>query len=108
MKSMERSAPLTSEIGATESAFGITYSSGLMKSLTGEDCEIEVLKSILNREAYLDHLISIVRTVSKKFKPEVADAVELFRVATLDVLEAIVRWRAMKVCHLPDYLHSII
>jgi hypothetical protein len=97
MKPMERSTPLPKKIEASESAFGITFSRGPMQSLTEEDCEIEVLKTILNREAYLDRLLKIVRTVSRKFKPEVADSVELVRVATLDVVDAIVRWREAKV-----------
>ena len=56
-----------------------------------------VLKSILNRESYLDKLYSVVRTISKQFKPEVADFLDLVRVSTIDVIEAIIKWREIKV-----------
>ena len=56
-----------------------------------------MLKAVLNREAYLVRLKSISRTVSRKFKPEIADIIDLIRAATLDVLENIVRWRSAKV-----------
>lgn len=59
--------------------------------------ELEVLKAILNREGYLDRLRMVARTVGKKFKPEVADLLDLVRASTLDVIDMILRWREVKV-----------
>lgn len=67
-----------------------------MKSRVSQ-AEFNVLKSILNREGYLTRLKQVARTVGKKFKPEVADVLDLVRAATLDVIENIVRWRELKV-----------
>ncbi|CAM9224005.1 unnamed protein product, partial [Ectocarpus fasciculatus] len=61
--------------------------------------ELEVLKAILNREGYLARLIKSARTVSRKFKPEIADIMDLVRAASLDVVEAVVKWRDAKNDH---------
>jgi hypothetical protein len=62
--------------------------------------ELEVLKAILNREGYLNRLKQVARTVGKKFKPEVADVLDLVRASTLDVIDMILRWREVKVRHI--------
>lgn len=76
---------------------GITYSVEVEGSVDEGRAELDVLKCILNREAYIARLIHSSRTVSKKFKPEIADLLDFVRVATLDVVDAIVRWRETKV-----------
>eukprot|EP00605_Chrysophyceae_sp_TOSAG23-4_P000095 GSChrysophyteH1.ASY1.ANO1.100.1 assembled CDS len=76
---------------------GITESSEA--NLEEGKAELEVLKAILNREGYLNRLQRSARTVNKKFKPEVADILDLVRAATLDVVECIVRWREAKRDH---------
>eukprot|EP01031_Cornospumella_fuschlensis_P041406 gene41406-50524_t len=58
--------------------------------------EYEVLKAIVAREQYLVKLQLAVRTVGKTFKPEVADAMDLVRMASLDVIERIQVWRESK------------
>jgi len=59
--------------------------------------EFEVLKTILNREGYLNRLLAVSKSVGRKFKPEVADIIDLIRASSLDVVDAIVRWREAKV-----------
>ena len=76
---------------------GMTYSAEPIGSAEEGLAELEVLKSILNREGYLERLANSARTVSRKFKPEIADILDLVRAATLDVVEAIVKWRNAKV-----------
>lgn len=61
--------------------------------------ELEVLKAVLNREGYLMRLFKSVRTVNKKFKADIADILDLVRAASLDVVEAIVKWREVKNDH---------
>ena len=82
----------------------MTFSAGsLGVSNFTEPLELEVLKSILNREAYLMRLQSLTRKFSSTFQPEVADMVDITRSATLDVVENLVIWRQAKVrdffCH---------
>ena len=82
----------------------VTFSAGSMGvSNFTEPLELEVLKSILNREAYLVRLQSLSRKSSSTFQSEVADMVDITRSATLDVVENLVIWRQAKVrdffCH---------
>ncbi|KAJ1386010.1 hypothetical protein B484DRAFT_410338, partial [Ochromonadaceae sp. CCMP2298] len=65
---------------------------------TTEDgrAELEVLKAILNRESYLSRLRGEVRKISRKFKPEVGDALDFVREASLDVVDTIAAWREGK------------
>jgi hypothetical protein len=79
---------------------GMTYSAEPSGNAEEGLAELEVLKCILNREGYLGRLLKSARTVSRKFKPEVADILDLVRAATLDVVEAIIRWRVAKVKNL--------
>ena len=76
----------------------VTFSAGHMgaSNLT-EPLELEVLKSILNREAYLVRLQSLSKTLCRKFRPELADMIDIIRTATVDVLENLVIWRQAKV-----------
>ena len=76
---------------------GITQS--VETSVAEGKAELEVLKAILNREGYINRLTRSSRSVNKKFKPEVADILDLVRAASLDVIEAIVRWREAKQDH---------
>lgn len=80
-------------------ASGLTYSVESEENKRDGGAEFDVLKSILNREGYLNRLYKVVRTVGKKFKPEVADVLDLVRAASLDVVEAVLRWREVKGDH---------
>jgi len=61
--------------------------------------ELEVLKAILNREGYINRVAKSAKTINKKFKPEIADILDLIRAASLDVIESIVKWREAKKDH---------
>lgn len=78
---------------------GMTFSAEPVGQASEGMAELEVLKAILNREGYLARLIKSARTVSRKFKPEIADVMDLVRAASLDVVEAIVKWRDSKNDH---------
>lgn len=75
---------------------GITISAEENGGSKDSAAELEVLKAILNREGYLTRLKQVARTVGKKFKPEVADVLDLVRASTLDVVDMIIRWREVK------------
>lgn len=75
---------------------GVTYSTEPNGNAREGQAELEVLRTILNREAYLDRLYKAVRKIEKKFKVEIADIMDLVRVATLDVIGAIDSWRQVK------------
>ena len=77
---------------------GITFSIEPKNNAAEGQAELEVLKCILCREGYLRRLHESAKTVGKKFKPEVADILDLVRAASVDLIEAIVRWREVKVC----------
>ena len=76
---------------------GITYSSEDKAKSSDSEAEYNVLRAILNRENYLNKLQNVARTVGQKFKPEVADALDLVRASSLDVIDSILRWRDIKV-----------
>lgn len=76
---------------------GLTFSAEPNGNAEESIAELEVLKAILNREAYLARLVKDAATVSRKFKPEIADVLDLVRASTLDVVESIVKWREAKV-----------
>ena len=76
---------------------GVTFSVEEKAGTTDSQAEFDALKAILNREGYLQRLRQVVRTVGKKFKPEVADMLDLVRASSLDVIEMVVRWREAKV-----------
>ena len=99
MQPMEWIAELSQKkVNSYDISTGVTFSTETKdNNQTVEDLELEVLKAVLNREAYLARLKSMSRTVSRKFKPEIADIIDLIRAATLDVLENVVRWREAKV-----------
>ncbi len=78
---------------------GSTYAAPA-ESSAASAAELEVLKAIINREGYLNRLHSTVRTVSKKFKPEIPDILDFVRAASLDVVEMIVKWREIKVIYM--------
>lgn len=78
---------------------GVTISSEPSGNAAEGQAELEILKAILNREGYLVRLFKTVRTIQKKFKPEVADIIDLVRTTTVDVVEAIEKWRRIKVCY---------
>lgn len=61
------------------------------------ESELEVLKTIILREGYLTRLWKIIQKLEKKFKPEIADLLDLIRMASVDVVEAISEWRKVKV-----------
>lgn len=87
---------------------GVTISSEPSGNAAEGQAELEILKTILNREGYLVRLFKTVRTVQKKFKPEIADIIDFVRTSTIDVVEAIEKWRVIKVSHggVIAYLYS--
>jgi hypothetical protein len=101
MKPMERIATLLASKNAVNYSMstGITFSSEDREGGHNkvESAELDVLKAILNREAFLSRLMSMTRTLSRSFKPEIADMIDLVRAATLDVFELLVVWREAKV-----------
>jgi hypothetical protein len=105
MKYMERTRlaptekfPKHSVMGTTfGSSVGITFSAEESSNFSESHAELEVLKAILNREGYLSRLQDMSRTVSRKFKPEISDVIDLVRAATIDVVDAVVKWREAKV-----------
>ena len=84
---------------------GLIDNSGTGKTFSTETdpnegiAELEVLKAILNREGYLEKLRKSAQTVGKKMKPEVIDVMDYVRTATLDVIDAILKWRQVKRDH---------
>ena len=78
---------------------GLTFSIETNSTVVDSNAELEVLKAILNRESYLKRLFKMVKTLEKKFKPEVADLLDFIRAATIDVIESIVKWREVKGDH---------
>ena len=114
MKSMERAKPLN--YGEAETIpgtslpkpkhvvpntslenSGITFSIEPKGNAAEGEAELEVLKCILCREGYLRRLHACAKTVGKKFKPEIADILDLVRAASVDLIEAIIKWRECKV-----------
>jgi hypothetical protein len=83
---------------------GVTFSSEPRGNAAEGQAELEVLKAILSREGYMTRLFKLIRKVEKKFKPEIADIIDLIRVATFDVVEAIQKWRSIKVIYLTYFL----
>ena len=82
----------------TDGQAGITFSAENQDSSKDVGlAELEVLKCILNREEYMKKLLRAVRTIDKKFKPEIADFIDIIRISSVDVIEAIVNWRELKV-----------
>jgi hypothetical protein len=75
---------------------GLTFSVEKSSETPAAQAEYEVLKAILSRENYLSRLHDAVRTIGKKFKPEVADILDFVRTSSLEVIQAIQNWRAVK------------
>ncbi|RYH01485.1 hypothetical protein EON65_48345 [archaeon] len=82
--------------GTTGKETGLTFSVEENPNQAAS-AEYEVLKAIVSREQYLIKLHLAVRTVGKTFKAEVADSMDLVRMASLDVIERIQVWREAKV-----------
>jgi hypothetical protein len=76
---------------------GVTMSSEPRGNAAESQAELEILKSILNRESYLTRLHKAVKKVERKFNPEIADILDLVRIASVEVVEAIGKWREIKV-----------
>eukprot|EP01035_Chromulina_nebulosa_P032760 gene32760-43785_t len=84
---------------------GITFSiESIEKEATVGALEFEVLKNILNRESYLNRLIGVSKSVGRKYKPEVTDILDLIRASSMDVVEAIVKWREGKDDHTAAFM----
>jgi hypothetical protein len=75
----------------------LTFSAEVDGNAREGKAELEVLKAVLNREGYLARLQDTARLINKKFKPELADMIDFVRAASLDVIDAIVKWRDIKV-----------
>jgi hypothetical protein len=54
-----------------------------------------VLKAVMGREAYLERLQRQAKAMTKRFQDEVADTLDLLRLASVEVVEAIVAWREL-------------
>lgn len=76
---------------------GVTISSEPRGNAAESQAELEILKCILNREGYLTRLQKAVKKVERKFNPEIADILDLVRIASVEVVEAICKWREIKV-----------
>ena len=74
-----------------------SFNQSIEKEATVGALEFEVLKTILNRESYLNRLVGVSKAVGRKYKPEVTDILDLIRASSMDVVEAIVKWREAKV-----------
>jgi hypothetical protein len=85
---------LTSQMASPQT---ITVSAEPSGNVAESETELEVLKAILSREGYLPRLAKVVNKMEKKFKPEIADLLDLIRIATVGVVEAILAWRRVKV-----------
>lgn len=94
-KNPKHTVPSTSIFGKAGITFSVEPSHGVNE---GQE-EFDVLKVILNREGYLNRLEQVTSTIGKRFKPEVADVLDLVRAASLDVIDMILRWREAKVEH---------
>jgi len=117
MKEMERpnSAPQPEKFPKHQVAVtsmktgGLTFSIESRGSAAEGQAELEVLKVILNREGYLSRLEQSIKKIGRKFKPEIADILDFIRAASIDVVEAIIRWREAKVSyHINNIEHSLI
>lgn len=75
---------------------GLTFSMEKSSDTPAAQAEYEVLKAILSRESYLQRLQEVSRTVGKKFKADVADLIDFVRMSSLDVVQAILKWRELK------------
>jgi hypothetical protein len=63
--------------------------------------ELEVIKAILLREGYLKRLQSLARKQANEggaVRPDLVDLLDLMRVASVEVVEAVVKWRRGLVC----------
>jgi hypothetical protein len=72
---------------------GITYSEAPGTSAM----ELEILHSIVAREEYVIRLKQKCSQLRGKFNAEVSDILDLVRVASMQVVEAVVRWREQQV-----------
>lgn len=52
-----------------------------------------MLKAVMGREAYLERLQRQAKGMTKRFQDEVADTLDLLRLSSVEVVEAIVAWR---------------
>eukprot|EP01041_Mallomonas_annulata_P013709 gene13709-29158_t len=104
MRPMDRpiSAPEQEKFPKTVTAIssaktgGLTFSTESTDNVREGQAELDVLKTILNREGYLNRLEKPVKKIGRKFKPEIADILDFIRASSIDVVEAIVRWRETK------------
>ena len=76
---------------------GVTVSSEPRGNAAESQAELDILKAILSREGYMTRLLKAVKKVERKFKPEIADILDLVRVSSVEVVEAVSKWRAIKV-----------
>lgn len=86
---------IPTEVGTS----GMTYSVEIKGDTPEGIAELECLKAILNREGYLERLSTVVRSLGKTFDSAVADLMDFVRVATLDTVEKIIKWREIKGDH---------
>lgn len=70
--------------------------------------ELNILKAILNREGYLNRVLKSSKSVNRKFKPEIADLLDLIRASGIQVVEAILKWREVKKDHDAAYFWNDI
>lgn len=83
--------PLSTQKGSVATATGgITF----QKLPTADPAnELEVLKTILLREGYLQRILQMTQRPNFTVNSEIVDLIDLTRLCTVEVVEAIVKWR---------------
>lgn len=74
----------------------VTFSSEVSGTAEEGGAELEVIKCIINREGYLKRVKGDFKGMGRNLKPELADSLDYLRVSSVDVVQAIVRWREVK------------
>ncbi len=74
----------------------VTFASEKKGSAEEGVAEMEVIKSILNRENYLERIRKTFKGMGRTLKLELADAIDYYRIASIDVVEAIEKWREIR------------
>lgn len=83
---------------------GMTVSAEPRSHYHEGQAELNVLKAILHREGILTELNTTVKKVEKKFQQIIIGLLDMIRQTSLEVVNAIENWRAIKVLS-PPYLN---
>ena len=74
----------------------ITFASEVGGSAVEGGAELEVIKCIINREGYLKRVKDDFKGMGRDLRPELVDSLDFYRIATVDVVNAIEKWREAK------------